>query len=224
MSNGSDGPCRVALIIARRLGCELLDRVLRTFSFLRIIGAATDPTVGIALISQHRPQVVLVDATMPNGGALKCLEALATGDRLSRTIVLGDDIHPFQIQQALCLGAAGFFTQNDSIAEIADGIRAVAEGRFAFSRQVSDAITLTPRGPTLAPHIRAKQFESLTDREMDVLACLVNGDTVSDCARRLDLSASTIDNHKTRIMRKLKTHRMVDLVRIAIQKRLIADV
>lgn len=223
MSVGSYDPCRVVLILSRRLYCELFEHVLSAFPAIRVVGTAIDSAVGLGLVAKYRPRVVVVDASTPGDASFTILDTLATTEKFVRTIVLDSEIYELQVKQALILGAAGIFTFNDSIAEIANGIVAVGQGGFAFCHQLSKAIAFTSEGPRLAPKIRLDDFESLSPRELDVLACLVKGDTIRGCARRLDIAESTVDNHKTRIMRKLKTHRMVDLVKLAIRKRLIPD-
>lgn len=214
---------RVVLVIARRLNCDLLEQELKRCKDFRVSGATTEPSLGLDLVSQHRACVAVVDALLPDNGAFRCLDALRSREYYARSIVLGSGIFVAEVHQALCLDAAGFYTYDDPLVELAEGIANVAQGQYSFCRRITDSILVTPRGPRIKMRGLPQEFEELTGRELDVLACLVNGDTVRSCATRLDLSESTVDNHKTRLMRKLKTHRTVDLVKLAIRKRLIPD-
>jgi DNA-binding NarL/FixJ family response regulator len=214
---------RVVLLHSQQLTCDLFRAAISANAAYRVVDAATEPTIGLDLVAKHRAQITIVDGSLPGNGALIFLDSLGATERCSREIVVGPDIYPAHIREAVRLGAAGYFTYRDPLTDVTDAISEVSRGNYAFGRSLSKTIVMTPDGPQMSRHTLAAGFATLTERELDVLACLVRGDTVPQCARRLNLSPSTVDNHKTRIMGKLDVHRMIDLVRLAIKRRLVPD-
>jgi DNA-binding NarL/FixJ family response regulator len=177
--------------------------------------AATD------LLSQHRPDAMLVDVTLDARGAFRLLKRVRSMDGAPRVIAIDERLHVAHVREALRLGAVAYHTRQESLAVAANAIRLVVAGESSFCPDLAGRIVCDPDGLRLATPFRYTPFETLTQRELDVLLSIAGGATVRQCAEHLNLSASTVDNHKTRLMRKLDVHRTVDLVRMAIREGLI---
>lgn len=215
---------RLGVVIVERetLLAELLTAALSAQHDLRVLGAACDEFSAADLLSQHRPDVMLLDATLDARGAFRLLKRARGDDGAApRVVVLDARFHLAHIRESLRLGAAAYHTRRDTVGTLANAIRLVAAGETSFCAEAAERVVQTPDGPRLAPSFRYAPLETLTQREMDVLLSIVQGATVKQCAEHLNLSESTIDNHKTRLMRKLNVHRTVDLVRLAIREGLI---
>lgn len=95
-------------------------------------------------------------------------------------------------------------------------------GQTAFPPQIEQRLVSTASGPRLDGDPDGSPLDQLTPRELDVLRLLASGLSVKECAIALERSTSTVDNHKSRIMKKLGIHRSVDLTRLAIREGLVS--
>lgn len=215
------GRVDVIVVDGHALVAEALAGELAGQPDLRIVATATDGAAAIDLVSGHRPQVLLIDVSLEGRAAFHALKSLREMARSARVVLLDDRVFLAHVREGLRLGALGYRTKAESCVAIATAIRCAAAGEPSFCDELAERIVTTADGPRLKPHFRYTPLETLTQRELDVLLLIVQGATVKDCAEQLRLSASTVDNHKTRLMHKLNMHRTVDLVRMAIRERLI---
>lgn len=188
---------------------------------MRVCATACDAAAATDLASEHRPDVVLLSAALADRGAFQLLRGLRTSGSRPRTVLLDERVYVAHAREGLRLGIAAYHTRNDSLSTVCNAIRAAAAGETSFCAELATQIVTAADGIRIAPSFRYTPLETLSQRELDVLLLIAQGATVKDCASQLNLSASTVDNHKTRFMRKLNIHRTVDLVRLAIREQLI---
>jgi two-component system nitrate/nitrite response regulator NarL len=217
----TSGRIHVLVVDAHLLIAEALSGELNRQPDLRVVATATDEAEALDLVSQHRPEVLLIDVSLEARAAFQLLKSLRAMDRAPRVVLLDDRVYLAHVREGLRQGALAYHTKAESCQSIARAIRRAAAGETSFCDELAERIAMTVDGPRLASHFRYTPLETLTQRELDVLLLIVQGATVKDCAEQLKLSASTVDNHKTRLMHKLNMHRTVDLVRMAIRERLI---
>jgi DNA-binding NarL/FixJ family response regulator len=218
---GVVGRVHVVVVDGHALVAEALAGELNRQPDLRSVATATNGAAAFDLVSEHRPEVLLIDASLADRAAFHLLKSLRAIDRSPRVVLLDDRVYVAHVREGLRLGALAYRTKAESCGSIAGAVRRAAAGESSFCGELAERIVATAEGPRLTPHFRYTPLETLTQRELDVLLLIVQGATVKDCAEQLKLSASTVDNHKTRLMHKLNMHRTVDLVRMAIRERLI---
>lgn len=187
----------------------------------RVAGVTSSLCEAIDLSDAQHANVVLCDAALPDRAAYTFLTRIRAARRATIVLLLDESIYLANVREGLRLGARGYHTKEEPLATLAEAVRRVARGEHSFARDLAYGILMTPDGPRLAPAFRYMPLETLTQRELDVLLQIVQGSTVKACAEHLNLSESTVDNHKTSLMRKLNMHRTVELVRLAIRERLI---
>lgn len=215
------GRLSVLIVENQTLVAELLAAELQRQPDIRVCATASDDAAGADLASKHRPEVVLSSAMLADRGAFRLLRRIRTANGRPRAVLLDERVCIAHVREGLRLGVAGYHTRHEATSAIANAIRLAAAGETSFCAEIAARIAATADGLRLAPAFRYTPLETLSQRELDVLLLIVQGATVKDCAEQLNLSPSTVDNHKTRFMRKLNVHRTVDLVRLAIREQLI---
>lgn len=219
-SNGA-AAIRVVVVDRLRLLSETLKAVCSPFGRLTVVGTGTRAEQVPQLIEMFDPQVAVLDAVFcdePMGQTLLHLRARNT--RL-QIVLLDDAVHDMHVRAALRLGAAGYWTKQESFTEIVDRIERVAAGETVYCPEVANRLVNDADGPRLTTPVGTGQFQALTAREFELLPHLARGLTVKQVAGLLNISPSTVDNHKSRIMKKLNIHKAAELTRIAIREGII---
>ncbi len=187
-----------------------------------IVGEAADGAEAIRLVEENRPDVAVLDISMPNVNGIEATSIIK--ERFPETKVLILTIHENEeyIQELITAGADGYVLKNAEKKEIFDGVRAVAAGSTFFSSNVSKALLegLVRSTRNRVP-FQISNEEKLTKRETEVLRLIAEGLTSKQIAERLHLSVTTVNSHRMNIMKKLNIHEIVGLVKYAIQKSLI---
>ncbi len=137
-------------------------------------------------------------------------------------VLLDDGVRDFHLRHALRLRTS-YATKRDHFEDVAEVVlRTAATEEQAFSPQARRRLSQGPRGWELRAPSGAPGIHFLTPRETEVLVHLAEGHSIQRCSELLNISTSTVDNHKSRIMKKLKMHKIVELVRFAMREGLVA--
>lgn len=209
---------RLLIVEDRPLCCEALAMLFQARADVDVVGAVHRVTPAIRLARESPPDVVLMDAMLPNRRAFRAARVILTQCPPTRLILLDEELCDAHVFEAIRVGAMGYWTKNASSREIAEAVHCVAGGQYAFCPAVRPLLTFTRGGPHFRPGSRSKVLGKLSQREAEVLAQLAEGLTVKQCAQRMGLAFSTVDNHKARLMKKLGVHRSVELVRLAVRE------
>jgi DNA-binding NarL/FixJ family response regulator len=149
------------------------------------------------------------------------IQTLLAGQSSLRVVLLDREATDANIRQALKLRAAGYLTREQPFAEIEQALVDVASGKSVFAPAVAARLLPRKDGWSLAPQDPDSKIGQLSRREIEVLICLGQGHSVRKCAEKLGISPSTVDNHKTRLMKKLGVHKTVELTHLALSEGLI---
>ena len=197
---------------------EGLRRLLEAETDLKVSGEARDGREVLEQVESEKPEVVVLDISMPRLGGLETLERLRAKHPDVKVILLsvhGDT--PF-IQSAISLGADGYVLKNGRAAEIVTAIRAVTRGGSYFSPVVAREIVEQLR----TPKARSQEpFSVLSAREREVLHLIAEGMSAKEVAIELEISPKTVEAHRTSLMRKLGVRKATELVRYALRHGLI---
>lgn len=160
---------------------------------------------------EKKPDVVVIDMSMPGIGGLEGIRRLRASDDASRIIVLSMYNDPSFVTRATEMGALGYLSKNCGPEELAKAIAAVMRGERYFSSDI--ALEAADTGGT--------ELSSLSTREFQVFRMLADGASVKDIADTLSLSPKTVNNHRSNIMEKLQLHSAVELTRLAVREGII---
>jgi len=162
-------------------------------------------------IATH-PDVVLMEFRVPGRKMFSAIQILGRRSPVTRIVLLDDQFRELHTRLARRAGAVGYVTKESSFARIDEVLRRVAAGEMIFpERSESPAVEYGRRDQ----HDIVGPVARLSPREIDVLVHLSEGYSVAQCAELLGLSPSTIDNHKSRLMKKLHVNRAESLAAIA---------
>jgi DNA-binding NarL/FixJ family response regulator len=193
----------------------------------RVVVAADAGTVAeaVAAIRAERPDVVLLDVHMPDGGGVAVIQALAEDDRPPRFLALSASDAAEDVIATIRAGARGYVTKSISGAELAEAIRRVHDGDAVFSPRLAgfvlDAFSGRDTGPSASPAAPDAELDHLTPREREVIQHIARGYLYKEIALRLGISAKTVEAHVSAVLRKLQLSNRHELSRWATQRRLV---
>ena len=198
-----------------RAGIEVL---LEQIEGTEVVAQADNGLEALRLIAEHRPDVVLLDLTMPGLNGFEVLDQLSKEFADTRVVVLtmhNDEQHALQ---ALRAGAAGYLPKTAAGAELELAIRAVMSGGAYISPEVSKRPFLTY---VKDAKLNGRSHADLTARQREVLGMVVNGYTTKKIALELNISVKTVESHRAQLMERLNIHDVAGLVRYAIRTGLV---
>lgn len=213
-------PIRVLVADDHSVVREGLRHVLAGVPELTLVGEAGTGPDAMALAAAARPDVVLLDLTMPGAGGLEVLRHLRTTLPDIRVLILSVHDDPEYVLESVRAGAHGYLRKDSSPAEIRQAIRAVHAGDAYFSPPVARHLTTALRDGTLPAQPEADLGE-LTSREREVLVRVARGLTNRETAAELGISVRTVEAHRDSLMRKLRIHTVAGLTRFAISQGLL---
>jgi two-component system response regulator NreC len=186
---------------------------------MEVVGEAADGEAAVAATVEARPDVALIDITMPGGGGVRAIERIRAASSRTRVLVLTMHDLPAYVRLALAAGAAGYVVKRAADAELLSAIRAVHEGHTVVDpRLAAQLVQVRHRGrePGAAP------ASPLSPRERDVLELVAQGYTNQQIAGRFGVSVKTVETHRARLTEKLGLRSRAELVRYALDSGLLA--
>lgn len=196
-----------------------LKSLLSDFADIDVVAEASNGREALDIIAQHRPDIVLMDISMPGLNGLEATRRVVKEHPEVRVVVLSMHTGEDYVLQALRAGAAGYVLKGSPPHELELAIQSVARGEIflspAISKHVIDAY-LTRTADKTSP------LENLTPRQREILQLIAEGKSSKEIARLLDTSVKTIESHRASLMERLDIHDLAGLVRYAIRHGLIS--
>lgn len=205
---------RVVLADDHALVRDGLRAVLAREADIAVVGEAADGREAVAVTAAARPDVVVLDLSMPLLNGLDAARQVARF-RGPRTILITMHTEDRYVLEALRAGVRGYVLKKQAAADLVRAIREVAAGRVYLSPGVGAAVAEAIRTGGSLPE------ERLTPREREVLQLIAEGKTTKEIAAILNVSVKTADAHRTRLMQRLDIHDVAGLTRYAIRRGLI---
>jgi DNA-binding NarL/FixJ family response regulator len=212
------GRIRVLLCDDHTLFREGIKAILKDEHSIEIVGEAEDGRQAVAKALELHPDVVLMDIAMPDLSGFDATRRILQTNPKAKVIVLTMYEEEEVINRCLAAGAAGYVLKDDPRAHLIHAIDVVNKGgQYMSSRALKKVVKQYVKGAKNS----AVGYERLSDREREVLKLLADGLALKEIAVRLVLSVKTVDAHKTNLMRKLDLHDRSQLIKYAIQRKLI---
>jgi DNA-binding NarL/FixJ family response regulator len=185
-----------------------LTRLLEDDPAFSVIGQASDGLEAVELALAMRPDVVLMDITMPRLNGIDATQRIVEALPGAHVIILSMHVSGEYVQRAMNAGASGYVLKEAAGSELSVAIRSVVDGKAYFNATPGTPIATGATSPDLAP---------LSAREREVLGFVVNGMTSAEISVRLGLSPKTVETYRSRLMRKLGLDDVPSLVKFAIR-------
>ena len=211
-------PVRVLLADDHKLVRAGFRAMLDSLGDVEIVGETGDGREALELIREHRPDVALLDITMPSLTGLEVAARVANEMQNVRIIILSMHTTEDYIARAVRAGVSGYLLKNADPVELELALRAAVNGQMYMSPTVSKQLVedyLRRMGPDAGPE------EQLTARQREILQLIAEGKSTKDIAVTLDLSIKTVETHRKDLMDRLGIHDVAGLVRYAIRAGII---
>jgi DNA-binding NarL/FixJ family response regulator len=195
---------------------------LEAMGDIEVVAEAEDGQVAVQLTVQLKPDVAVVDLTMPRLNGVEAIRQIKRDVPSTEVVVLSVHDSEAYVVQALRAGAAGYVLKRNAATELAAAIRAAHDGQAYLHpsiarRVIDDYLSRIHASPGQA----AEPYERLTPREREVLQLAAEGHTTRAIAGLLCLSTKTVEHHRASLMTKLGLHGQTELVKYAIRAGLV---
>ena len=181
---------------------------------LEVIAEASDGNDVLRLASELRPDIVLLDISMPGPGGIEVTRRLKEALPELRVLILTAHEDESLLREAVQAGAAGYIIKRAVESELINAIHAVWRGDLYVHPAMTRALL---KETSLFPSMPEPSVESLTPREIEVLRLIAKGYTNGQIAKELSLSVRTVESHRANLMGKLELRSRVELVRYAME-------
>ncbi|HQS36737.1 MAG: DNA-binding response regulator [Methylotenera sp. 24-45-7] len=195
-----------------RMGFKML---LESDSDIKVIAEAESGELAIQRYMEHKPNVVVMDITMPGIGGLEAIERILAKDNTAKILVLSaheDSVHPKRVLNA---GAMGYLTKRSAAEELIKAIRTVASGKKYLEASVAQQMAIQQLSGDQNP------VDVLSPREFEVFMALAKGKTTNEIADTLFLSPRTVGTHLYNIKQKLNANNSAEIALIAMRSGLL---
>jgi DNA-binding NarL/FixJ family response regulator len=187
---------------------------------VEVVAEAGDPASAVTAIRKHRPDVVLLDVHMPDGGGLAVLEAIGSELPDTRFLALSVSDAAEDVIAVIRAGARGYVTKTISADDLADAVRRVADGDVVFSPRLAGFVLDAFRDAPVTPSVD-DELDQLTPREREVMRLLARGYAYKEIAAELFISIKTVETHASNVLRKLQLSSRHQLTRWAADRRML---
>jgi DNA-binding NarL/FixJ family response regulator len=186
---------------------------------ITIVGEASDGREAVRLAGQHKPEVVLMDIAMPLLNGLEATRQIKHEHPEINILVLTMYDNEEYFREMLEVGASGYIIKRAAASELVTAIRAVYNGEAILSPTITRLLLEDYLNRDI--HSQKDDPNALSSREREVLQLIAEGKTSREIAEILNLSVKTVQSHRTSLMQKLDLHDRGDLIKYAIQKKII---
>lgn len=207
-------PIRVIISDDHAIVRQGLEAMLQAEPSIALIGQASNGRDAWGLIASLRPDIAILDLSMPDGTGIEVARQVEAAGLDTRVILLTMHDDPAAALQAQEAGAAGYVLKGNPFAELLIAVHTVAAGGTFVT-------------PSVRAKLRALQRDgraafSPSPRELEVIRLIALGNSSKEIGRILNLSPRTVDTHRNRSMHKLGLHSVADVVRYAVQAGMVA--
>ncbi|MEN9750275.1 MAG: hypothetical protein RIR23_329, partial [Pseudomonadota bacterium] len=195
-----------------RMGFKML---IEAETDIKVIGEAESGEAAVKLFQELKPDIIVMDITMPGIGGLEAIDRIMAKDKNTKILVLSaheDSVHPKRVLNA---GAMGYLTKRSAAEELIKAIKSIHQGKRYLEPNIAQQMAITQLSGETNP------VEILSDREFEVFMALAKGKSTNDIADTLCLSPRTVGTHLYNIKQKLNANNSAEIALIAIRCGLI---
>ena len=219
-SPGKEKKIRVLLAEDHILVRQGFRRILEDDPGISVVGEARTGLEAIDQCKELKPDVVVMDLSMPDLGGLEATAEILKANPQIKILILSMYSNEAYVRKAFELGAKGYILKNAIEVDLTRAVMALAEGQAYFSPGVSHIVLESMKAGTFQGTSQ-DPYEKLTLREKEVLQLIAQGKSNKEIATLLNISVNTVAVHRARLMETLNLHRTAELVLFAVKKGLI---
>jgi two-component system response regulator NreC len=188
---------------------------------MEVVSEAPDGEKAVQEVQETKPDVTLLDLTMPRVGGMKALQEIARNCRETRVLVLTMHDDPAYLRSAFAAGASGYLLKRAVDAELIAAIRAVHRGGIFVDPRLATVLVqdvLAKKGARVDP---TQPVNILSDRELQVLKLVARGYTSAQIAKQIFVGVKTVETYRSRFADKLGLRTRSEVIRFAVQMGLL---
>jgi two-component system response regulator NreC len=188
---------------------------------MEVVSEAPDGENAVQEVLETKPDVTLLDLTMPRVGGMKALQEIARNGRGTRVLVLTMHDDPAYLRSALAAGASGYLLKRAVDSELIAAIRAVHRGGIFVDPRLANILVqdvLAKKGTKARP---TRPVNILSDRELQVLSLVARGYSSAQIAKQIFVGVKTVETYRSRFAEKLGLRSRSDVIRFAVQMGLL---
>ena len=197
---------------------EMLVEILANDKSYQLVGQCGDGQTGLQLCLDLKPELLVLDAKLPGLNGVDLLRRLTKRLPGLRVLVFSGQDNAVVVREMLEAGASGFVEKTAGIQEFRKGLATIALGGTYFGPAIASVLRNVVAHPE-----SAGSPDFLTEREREILQLVAEGHSSKAIATKLGISAKTVDNHRTNLMRKLNIHDVASLTRHALESGLLGN-
>jgi DNA-binding NarL/FixJ family response regulator len=195
--------------------CELIIEMLEARGAYRVLGSTADGHEGLALAQQLKPDILILDILLPGISGLEVLRQLHETQPDLKVLIFSAKSEKQIARGLLKAGVRGYVPKSARLSELRQAVDAVAAGDTWFSETFQKAMADALTAPE--SDVDAKGA-TLTEREKEIAVLLAKSYSSKEVAVKLDISAKTVENHRTNLMRKLGVHDVAGVIRFVVRQ------
>jgi len=184
---------------------------------IEIVGEAGSGVDALRTVRESAPDVVIMDLNMPGMNGVDATRHISRDAPLTRVIVLTISDQEQDVMDAILAGACGYLLKDASIQDLLKGIAAASVGESLISPHIAGKVLQHVRATTAAPEAAATLRAELSEREIQVLKLIANGNENAAIARELHISPKTVKNHVSNILMKLQIENRIQAAVYAVR-------
>jgi two-component system, NarL family, response regulator NreC len=212
---------RVLLVDDHTVVRQGLRRILESDGDIDVVGEASSGRIAVRTVPQIRPDVVVMDLALPELNGVEATRQIVKQCEGIGVLILSMHADQTFVRESLHAGAKGFVLKDADPGDLLHGVKAVNRGESFFSPAVSRVMLDEYVDGGAQVSEADLKLTSLTDREREVLQLITEGKSSKEVASLMDVSIHTVDSHRKHLMEKLGVHNTAQLVRFAVQTRLV---
>ncbi len=197
---------------------EMLVELLALDKAYQLVGQYGEGQEALQMCLELKPDLVILDAKLPGMNGVELLRRLKRKLPALKVLVFSGHENPVVVREMLEAGARGFVEKTAGFMEFKKGLATIAQGGTYFGPAIADVLRTVVANPE-----SSSSPDFLTEREREILKLVAEGNSTKEIAAKLEISAKTVDNHRTNLMRKLNIHDVASLTRHAFESGLLDD-
>jgi DNA-binding NarL/FixJ family response regulator len=198
-----------------------LRQLLSTRAGWEVCGEAKTGRDAVSLAEQLKPDVVVMDISMPDLNGLEAARQIHKSTPKIGILILTMHFTDQLVREVVDCGARGYILKSDADRDLVSAVESIANRRTYFTREASEILLDGFSRPDVVIEPKTTARNRLTPREREIVQLLAEGKTSKEVAVALGISVKTAETHRANIMRKLELHSVSELVRYAIRNQII---
>ena len=178
---------------------------------IEIVAEADCGEAGFRAYTQHKPDIVIMDLSLPGISGLEAIRRIVARNRGAKVLAFSMHEDTVFVEQALRAGARGYVSKSSAPTVLVEAVKQIATGNIYLEPEIAQRLAFQKtRGPS-------SPFADLSTREFEIFCLLAEGLSAAEIATRLSLSSKTVANYSTQIKSKLEVHSIAEIARLAIR-------